>query len=119
MTTKRSRKPQPLAPPPQSSALRSRERARQVTTLFHKYTQERDAALARGTSNDDEEVKKLNDKLAEIGGREEYQRASQLNTSLFSTSKWVMGTLGRWGWLDGLPVSSDNYDVCGVGDDEK
>ena len=116
---KRSRKPQPLAPPPQSSALRSRKRARQVTTLFHKYTQERDAALARGTSNDDdEEVKKLDEKLAEIGGRDEYQRASQLNTSLFSTSKWVMGILGRWGWLDGLLASSDKHYVCGVGDDD-
>jgi 25S rRNA (adenine2142-N1)-methyltransferase len=30
-----------------------------------------------------------------------------MNTSLFSTSKWVLGVLGRWGWLDGLPVSSD------------
>jgi hypothetical protein len=115
--TKRSRnKPQPLAPPPQSSALRSRKRARQITTLFHKYTQERDAALARDT--DDDEVKKWNDKLAKIGGREEYQRASQLNTSLFSTSKWVLGILGRWGWLDGLPVTSDKHDVCGVGDDD-
>jgi 25S rRNA (adenine2142-N1)-methyltransferase len=114
--TKRSRKPQPLAPPPQSSALRSRKRARQVTTLFHKYTQERDAALARGTSND--EVKKWNDKLAKIGGREEYQRASQLNTSLFSTSKWVLGILGRWGWLDGLPATSDKHIVCDDDDDD-
>ncbi|KAL7445805.1 hypothetical protein ACHAXM_011376, partial [Skeletonema potamos] len=53
-----------------------------------------------------DEVTKWKDKISEIGGREEYQRASQLNTSLFSTSKWVLGVLGRWGWLDGL--SSDN-----------
>jgi hypothetical protein len=132
MTRKRSRRPQPLAPPPQSSALRSRKRARQITTLFHKYTQERDRALARaslaaggaacpgdGDGGADaadkpslaevrEEVKKWDEKLSEIGGREEYQRASQMNTSLFSTSKWVLGVLGRWGWLDGLPVSSDD-----------
>jgi len=149
MTKKRNRRPQPLAPPPQSSALRSRKRARQVTTKFHKFTQERDAAVARakaggchvgdgeGSSDQDadgeidlvnvndtndslsssqialiDEVKKWDEKICEIGGREEYQRASQMNTSLFSTSKWVMGILGRWGWLDGLPtkVSSGNGD---------
>jgi 25S rRNA (adenine2142-N1)-methyltransferase len=51
-----------------------------------------------------EEVTKWDEKISEIGGREEYQRASQMNTSLFSTSRWVLGVLGRWGWLDGLPV---------------
>ncbi len=139
----KKRKPQPLAPPPQASALRSRKRARQVTTLFHKYTQQRDLAIARareggcdvGSDEGDEsvvksqkskcgsggskpadkqellnEVKKWDDKIAEIGGREEYQRASQLNTSLFSTSKWVLGVLGRWGWLDGfvIPIDGDS-----------
>lgn len=54
-----------------------------------------------------DEVNKWNSKISEIGGREEYQRASQLNTDLFSTSKWVLGVMGRWGWLDGLKVSSD------------
>jgi 25S rRNA (adenine2142-N1)-methyltransferase len=132
MTKKRNCRPQPLAPPPQAQALRSRKRARQVTTLFHKYTQERDAAVARaravgcreedydGDGADDtnssqpttplqrkllDDVKKIDDKIEEIGGREEYQRASQMNTSMFSTSKWVLGILGRWGWLDGVPVS--------------
>lgn len=123
MPKKRSRRPQPLAPPPQSSALRSRKRARQVTTLFHKYTQERDAAVARAKAggcrieedealvdrddDDDAEgeagaggtgtkrsydesdgmssrqiallddVRKWDDKLSEIGGREEYQRRAR------------------------------------------
>ena len=121
----KKRKPQPLAPPPQCS-LRSRKRARKVTTLFHKYSQKKDNAIARaqasgciidndlnvtgikGASTAQnallEEVKKWDDKLIEIGGREEYQRASQMNTSLFSTSKWVLGVLGKWGWLDGLPI---------------
>jgi hypothetical protein len=54
-----------------------------------------------------DEVKKWKDKISEIGGREEYQRASQLNTSLFSTSKWVLGILGRWGWLDGLSTDGN------------
>jgi len=31
-----------------------------------------------------------------------------MNTALFSTSKWVLGILGRWGWLDGLTVDSPN-----------
>ena len=165
----KKRKPQPIAPPPQSSALRSRKRARQVTTLFHKYTQELDLAIDRaregGCSEEQlssidsagneskringsissehkvllDDVKKWKDKISEIGGREgkttimflmtclifthlisrisyvaslqkEYQRASQLNTSLFSTSKWVLGVLGRCGWLDGLSTDdpSDN-----------
>jgi hypothetical protein len=126
----KKRKPQPLAPPPQCSTLRSRKRARQVTTLFHKYSQKKDEALARaqasgctiGSSTNEqgaaststsqnallEEVRKWDDKLAEIGGREEYQRASQMNTSLFSTSKWVLGVLGKWGWLDGQPIDDDH-----------
>mmetsp|Transcript_22195 Transcript_22195/g.39911 ORF Transcript_22195/g.39911 Transcript_22195/m.39911 type:complete len:409 (-) Transcript_22195:48-1274(-) len=137
MAKKGIRRPQPLAPPPQSSTLRSRKRARQVTTKFHKYTQERDAAVARaraggchvvgddiinevGADNLDsngnlspsqialmDEIKKWDGKISEIGGRGEYQRASQLNTHLFSTSKWVLGILGSWGWLDGLQISSD------------
>ena len=138
MPKRKSRRPQPLAPPPQSSALRSRKRARQVTTLFHKYTTERDEAVRQakkagcclddddddkvGFNNNNDinsklsphqrqllaEVKKWDDKLSEIGGREEYQRASQMNTALFSTSKWVLGILGKWGWLDGLPLSSSS-----------
>ena len=105
MTKKRrNKRPQPLAPPPQSSTLRSRKRARKVTSLFHKYTQERDAAIARarrgGCNVGDDyfdaedgvvnkshrqiallnEVKKWEDKISEIGGREEYQRASQMNS---------------------------------------
>jgi 25S rRNA (adenine2142-N1)-methyltransferase len=151
----KKRKPHPITPPPHS-ILRSRKYARQVTTLFHKYSQKRDEAIARARAggcivdedvagaregeckfeddlslnrhasiiarrNSDSssqisllnEVKKWNDKLSEIGGREVYQRASQLNTSLFSTSKWVLGVLRRWGWLDGLPVDdgkSPQYD---------
>jgi len=96
----KKRKPQPIAPPPQSSALRSRKRARQVTTLFHKYTQELDLAIDRardgGCSEEQlssidsagneskringsissehkvllDEVKKWKDKISEIGGRE-------------------------------------------------
>ncbi|KAL7468325.1 hypothetical protein ACHAXS_008533 [Conticribra weissflogii] len=136
---KRSRT-QPLVPPPQNSQLRSRKKARQVTTLFHKYTQQLDqirasAAASSSISSENSvnqnhvdrdvkaEIQSLENKLEEIGGREEYQRASQMNTTLFSTSKWVLGILGRWGWLDGLAVNSsidppdenataDSFDAC-------
>ena len=94
---RKQQRPQPIAPPPQSSALRSRKRARQVTTLFHKYTQELDLAIDRARAGGcsevqlsscdgagDErsrdisskkkalldEVKKWKDKISEIGGRE-------------------------------------------------
>ena len=175
----KKRKPLPIAPPPQSTALRSRKRARQVTTLFHKYTQELDLSIERArqggcdedllssmidcsdkgsddniiyksTSSEEQkrllnEVRKWKDKISEIGGREgkarniylqinfhfysnfhlysnhylihecrcyyaEYQRASQLNTSLFSTSKWVLGMLGRWGWLNGISLDEISDD---------
>lgn len=78
----------PLAPPP----MKSRKRARVVTTLFHKYTRERDEALHAG---DSDKVKELEQKIDDMGGRQEYQRASQLNTSIFSTSKWVMSVLHK------------------------
>ena len=73
---------------------------------FLRYTRERDAAVARAggrlRANNDggeagagsaaataltDEVQAWDAKIAAMGGREEYQRASQLNTSLFSTSK--------------------------------
>lgn len=99
MSTKRKQKnkrPMPLAPPP---AMRSRKKARVVTTLFHKYTRELDEAKLE---NKTETVKELEGKLKEIGGREAYQQASQLSTSFFSTSKWVLGHLARSGWLYGI-----------------
>ena len=92
---KRKQRPQPIDPPPQSSALRSRKRARQVTTLFHKYTQQLDVAIDRaragGCSESQlsscdgdgydkcstrehkillDEVKMWKNKISEIGGRE-------------------------------------------------
>ena len=57
-------------------------------------------ALQKG---DMEQVKRCDELLEEMGGREEYQRASQLSTSFHSTSKWVIGNLARRGWLYGIP----------------
>jgi len=87
--------PTPLAPPPLQS--RSRKQARATTTKFHKYTRERDAALRRGESTEP-----WDERLRQMGGRREYQRASQISTSFHSTSKWVLGCLARNGWLHGI-----------------
>jgi 25S rRNA (adenine2142-N1)-methyltransferase len=86
----------PLAPPPM---MRSRKKARKVTTLFHKYTRERDTAQEQGKAVDVERLDRL---IEEMGGRTEYQRASQVSTSFHSTSKWVLGVLSRNGWLHGI-----------------
>jgi 25S rRNA (adenine2142-N1)-methyltransferase len=85
--------------------MKSRKRARQVTTLFHKYTSARDLALQRG-----ETTKEWDEKLEELGGRQEYQKASQLSTSFHSTSKWVLGCLQRNGWLYGIPTDNKEAD---------
>lgn len=103
----RKRKPVPLAPKP--PVMKSRKKARKVTTLFHKLTRERDEALAK---QDATEVKRLDRQLEEMGGREEYQRASQLSTSFHSTSKWVLGGLARYGWLHGIPIV-ETTEKCG------
>jgi 25S rRNA (adenine2142-N1)-methyltransferase len=99
---KNNGKPIPLAPPP----MKSRKRARIVTTLFHKHTRERDEALQAGNK---EEVARQEQKIEDMGGREEYQRASQLNTSIFSTSKWVLSVLHKQEWLpQGISVDNTN-----------
>lgn len=90
----------PLAPPPM---MRSRKKARKVTTLFHKYTRERDTAQELGKTV---EVERLDRLIEEMGGRTEYQRASQVSTSFHSTSKWVLGVLSRNGWLHGIVTES-------------
>ena len=96
-TSKRTCKgPLPLAPP---SAIRSRKKARIVTRLFHKYTRELDTAKV---ANETEKIAEIESKLKDLGGREAYQQASQLSTSFFSTSKWVLGHLARSGWLYGI-----------------
>jgi 25S rRNA (adenine2142-N1)-methyltransferase len=88
-----------LAPPP----LQSRRKARQITTLFHKLTRQRDAALE---SKDAETVARLDRLIDGMGGRAAYQKASQVSTSFHSTSKWVLGVLSRTGWLYGIQTDT-------------
>ena len=90
----------PLVPPPK---LMSRKRARQVTTAFHKLTRQREVAIQ---SADAETVRQIDLQLQALGGRREYQKASQVSTSFHSTSKWVLGHLSRNGWLYGIPIVS-------------
>ena len=78
----------------------SRKRARQVTTAFHKLTRQREAA-----ADDPDTVQCIDAELQALGGRKEYQKASQVSTSFHSTSKWVLGHLSRNGWLYGVPIT--------------
>ena len=98
-----SKLPRPLAPPPQMA---SRKKARKVTTLFHTLTRQLDQAKIE---KDDKTVSSLQKQIKEMGGREEYQRASQLSTKFHSTSKWVLGELGQIGWLHGGLMNSTTY----------
>lgn len=102
MPNKRKKRPIALAPKP--GAMKSRKKARQVTTLFHKLTKERDIALSQ---NEEAKVQQVDQQLKDMGGREEYQRASQLSTSFHSTSKWILGSLARNGWLYGVSLNSE------------
>ena len=42
-----------------------------------------------------------------MGGRERYQEASQLSTSFFSTSKWVIGKLQSFNVLHGVVMGEE------------
>jgi 25S rRNA (adenine2142-N1)-methyltransferase len=121
------KKPVPLAPPP--AIMKSRKKARVVTSLFHKLTRQLDqakaeAAIANANSanaNDnvnaeqhnanERKIASIEQEIKNMGGRDEYQRASQLSTKFHSTSKWVLGELGKRKWLHGieLGVQHDNH----------
>eukprot|EP00533_Pseudo-nitzschia_delicatissima_P001688 CAMPEP_0116085700 /NCGR_PEP_ID=MMETSP0327-20121206/4462_1 /TAXON_ID=44447 /ORGANISM="Pseudo-nitzschia delicatissima, Strain B596" /LENGTH=288 /DNA_ID=CAMNT_0003576703 /DNA_START=145 /DNA_END=1011 /DNA_ORIENTATION=+ len=72
--------------------------------MFHKLTTERDLALKQG---DTARAKSCEKGLEEMGGRTEYQKASQLSTSFHSTSKWVLGHLANNGWLYGIKTTAE------------
>eukprot|EP00557_Chaetoceros_sp_GSL56_P006502 CAMPEP_0176504302 /NCGR_PEP_ID=MMETSP0200_2-20121128/15857_1 /TAXON_ID=947934 /ORGANISM="Chaetoceros sp., Strain GSL56" /LENGTH=324 /DNA_ID=CAMNT_0017903717 /DNA_START=172 /DNA_END=1142 /DNA_ORIENTATION=+ len=97
----KKKRPIPLAPP----QMKSRKKARKVTSTFHKLTQQLDQARR---NNDQEAVDKIEKEIEQMGGREEYQRASQLSTKYHSTSKWVLKVLGQKGWTNGILLEHDN-----------
>ncbi|KAL3658165.1 hypothetical protein V7S43_016795 [Phytophthora oleae] len=95
---KKSRKALHIAPP----RMKSRRKARQVTTNFHRLTHELDRLKqqkptdAQAQKHRNERVTEINTQLQELGGRQAYQDASILNTSFHRTSKWVFQLLTRF-----------------------
>lgn len=87
----KKRKPKPLAPPP----LRSRKRARQLTTRFHQLQGALDQLEAGG--GPEAEKARLRAEIHAMGGREAYQQASQRQIALCDTSRFVFQTLERMG----------------------
>ncbi|CEG44036.1 25S rRNA (adenine(2142)-N(1))-methyltransferase, Bmt2 [Plasmopara halstedii] len=93
--TKKSRKALHIAPP----RMKSRRKARNVITKFHRLTHELDRLEQQKL--DEVETRKLriaeiNQELIELGGRQAYQDASILSTSFHRTSKWVFRLLTRF-----------------------
>ena len=58
--------------------------------------------------NDRASVEKIQKQIDEMGGREEYQRASQLSTKFHSTSRWVLKVLAQKGWTNGIEIGASN-----------
>ena len=54
--------------------------------------------------NDKATIQRIQAQIDEMGGREEYQRASQLSTKFHSTSRWVLKVLGQMGWTSGIDI---------------
>ncbi|GKY95300.1 hypothetical protein MPSEU_000491900 [Mayamaea pseudoterrestris] len=98
----RKKRQRPLAPAP----LRSLKRARQITTTFHRLSRQLVAAQAK---DDASEIAKLTKQLDEAGGREAYQQASQISTTIHSTSKWVMAHLVGKGWNRGILTAKEGH----------
>eukprot|EP00752_Nemacystus_decipiens_P003080 g2853.t2 len=85
MAKRKARKPIPLVPP----AVRSRKRARQIITTFHKITKEADEIANSEVADKQAKLKGLERELEEMGGRQAYQSASLLSVSFHNTSRWV------------------------------
>ncbi|EEY70049.1 uncharacterized protein PITG_06609 [Phytophthora infestans T30-4] len=94
-TTKKSRRALHIAPP----RMKSRRKARQVTTNFHRLTHELDHLKQQKSADADAQklrVAEIKRQLEELGGRQAYQDASILSTSFHRTSKWVFQLLTRF-----------------------
>lgn len=83
-------------------AVRSRKRARQIVTTFHKLTKEADELASSKAADKQAKLKGLERELEEMGGRQAYQSASLLSVSFHNTSKWVTQQLaGKMGLRPG------------------
>ncbi|KAE8879922.1 hypothetical protein PF005_g15437 [Phytophthora fragariae] len=92
---KKSRKALHIAPP----RMKSRRKARQVTTTFHRLTHELDRLKQKPSGQAQERserVAEITKQLDALGGRQAYQDASILSTSFHRTSKWVFQLLTRF-----------------------
>lgn len=79
-------------------AVRSRKRARQIVTTFHKITRETDEIASGKAADKQAKLKGLERELEEMGGRQAYQSASLLSVSYHNTSKWITQQLdGKMG----------------------
>jgi 25S rRNA (adenine2142-N1)-methyltransferase len=99
---KKTKKRRNNKPPPSLAApvMSSRRRARQVTTSFHRLTHEIERVRTDKALDDATRTTMLQDleqQLQDSGGRDAYQQASVVNTSMFSTSKYVTATLTKLG----------------------
>ncbi|OQS06828.1 hypothetical protein THRCLA_01144 [Thraustotheca clavata] len=83
----------PVGPPP----IKSRRRARAITTEFHRVTHE--LTKLQGLKDEDAKARQveLEQRLQNLGGRQVYQDASILSTSFHKTSKWVFSLLTKFG----------------------
>jgi 25S rRNA (adenine2142-N1)-methyltransferase len=93
----KTRKPIPVVPPP----VKSRKRARQITTAFHKLTKQAAQLKEKeGTIDENErqaQLAHLEKAVSDIGGREAYQSASLLSVAHHNTSKWVTQQIAALG----------------------
>jgi len=89
MTKKRrNRRPRPIAARP--TQMKSRKKARQITTQFHKIT----SLVSQAEACDDHAtVDRLNSQVEAMW--EDYQEASRLSTKFHSTSRWVLRVLSE------------------------
>lgn len=80
---------------PLPKQIKSRKHARRVTSEYHRITER----LHRASSHD--EQAQCSTELDAMGGVAAYQQASFFNTSLHSTSRWVVRRLRARGLLGG------------------
>lgn len=101
----------------------SRKQARKITTQFHRLVadQQKSLAVNDADANDDDNGRKTETSSSQSSTalealRADYQRASQVSTSYFSTSKWVLGYLIQNGWFYGIRVGDNDNETKNVRD---
>lgn len=78
-----------------SPPVKSRKRARQIVTSFHKLTKEAEEVASSEATDKQARLRRLERELEEMGGRQAYQSASLLSVSFHNTSRWVTQQLSK------------------------